>query len=84
MVDVRVVGASAVIVHDTNVFRTEDELEGWRDTTDPNLWHFTSEPLYPGLPHIYRVEAQFDGPDGPTTQERYIRLIMGRIVDLTF
>lgn len=84
MVDVHVVGASEVIVNDTNEFRTEDELDGWRDDKDPNVWHFASEPLYPGLPHIFRVEARFDGPTGSTSQVRYIRLIMGRIVEVSF
>ncbi|MCA8997025.1 MAG: hypothetical protein KDA80_08565 [Planctomycetaceae bacterium] len=81
MVDIRVPGATEVLVHDLNEFRTEDSLDGFQDAYDPTVWHFESEPLLPGLPHIYRVEAKF--PDGQM-QERYIRLIMGRLVELDF
>lgn len=78
MIDIRAEGATRIIVHDTNEFRTEDKLEGFRDVRDPNLYHFTSEPLYPGLPHIYRVEIHRE----EQVQEYYVRLIMGRVVQL--
>lgn len=84
MIDVRVNGATDVIVQDINPYRTEDKLDGFRDAKDPNLWHFTSEPLYPGLPHIYRIEATLPGQEGPVADQRFARLIMGRIVQLTF
>lgn len=81
MVDIRVPGAGEVLVHEMNNFRTEDLLEGFQDVYDPTIWHFQSEALLPGLSHIYRVEARF--PDG-RVDERYIRLIRGRLVELEF
>lgn len=85
MVDVFVPGATEVIVHDIREMRVEPTLEGFQDAKDPNLWHFESTPLYPGLPHIYRVRATFRNPDGTETQDvRYLRLIMGRVVELRF
>ncbi|MCA9032532.1 MAG: hypothetical protein KDA69_05395 [Planctomycetaceae bacterium] len=82
MLDLRVKGATKIIVHDMNEFRIEDRMDGFQDKDDPTLFHFTSEPLLPGLPHIYRVEVHTDSPEGPLVEERYIRLIMGRIVTL--
>ncbi len=85
IVDVRVKNAKDVRVHDMNVYRTEDYLEGFQDHLDPTMWHFTAEPLIPGIPHICRVEAHFDGPDGrDVKQERYVRLIMGRVIEVEF
>lgn len=84
MIDVNVRAAAEVVVQNTNPFRTEEQLDGFRDAKDPDLWHFTSEPLYPGLPHIYRVEANLKRPGGDVTELRYVRLIMGRIVRLDF
>lgn len=81
MVDIRVPGAAEVLVHEMNTFRTEDLLEGFQDAYDSNVWHFQSEALLPGLSHIYRVEARY--PDG-RMDERYIRLIRGRLVELEF
>lgn len=83
MIDVRVLGAQHVVVRDLKEFRTEEQLEGFRDVQNPHLWHFESKPLYPGLPHIYRVEAMMIGPEGPRMEIRYVRLIMGRLVNLT-
>ncbi|MEZ5940327.1 MAG: hypothetical protein R3C18_02975 [Planctomycetaceae bacterium] len=82
MLDLRVKGATKIIVHDMNEFRIEDRMDGFQDKDDPTLFHFTSEPLLPGLPHVYRVEVHTAGPEGPLVEERYIRLIMGRIVTL--
>ena len=85
MIDVKVVGAESVIVHDMNAMRTEDTIDGFRDAKDPNVWHFESKPLYPGLDHVYRVQANFKTPDGKeSSAERYVRLIMGRVVELKF
>lgn len=84
MIDVRVPNATKVIVHDMNEFRTQDLLEGFQDPEHPEMWHFSSEPLIPGLPHIYRIEAEFVGPNGVTTQERLVRLIMGRLIEVNF
>lgn len=85
MIDVKVVDASEVIVHDMNAMRTEETIDGFQDAKIPNVWHFESKPLYPGLDHIYRVQATFKNDDGTERkQERYVRLIMGRVVELNF
>ncbi|WP_437204322.1 hypothetical protein [Planctomicrobium sp. SH664] len=84
MLDVRVKGASEMLVHDMNQFRTEDSLDGFQDPDDPSMWHFQSQPLWPGIPHIYRIEARFDGPDGVRMEQRYVRLIMGRLIEVEF
>lgn len=82
MLDLKVSGATKIIVHSTDEFRTEDRMEGFRNAHDETLYHFTSEPLYPGLPHVYRVEVHLTRDGKPVVEERYIRLIMGRIVHL--
>ena len=85
MVDVYIEGAHEVIVHDMNEISIEQTIEGFRDIYDDDLWHFESQPLYPGLEHIYRVQATFKNADGSERKEaRYIRLIMGRVVELKF
>lgn len=85
MIDVKVIGAEQVIVHDMNAMRTEDTIDGFRDAKDSNIWHFESKPLYPGLDHVYRVQANFKDANGTeTSSERYVRLIMGRVVELKF
>lgn len=84
LLDVYVPNATQVFVHDMNPYRTQDRLDGFQDVEDPNMWHFETEPLYPGLPRIYRVEARVNGPNGPATEERYVRLIMGRVIELQF
>ncbi|WP_437192515.1 hypothetical protein [Planctomicrobium sp. SH527] len=84
IIDVRIKNATNVRVHDMNVNRTQDYLTGFQDHENANMWHFTSEPLIPGLTHICRVEARFDGPEGEVVQERYVRLIMGRVIELEF
>ena len=80
MLDVHVAGADNVVVVEVNEFRLENNIEGFRDLEDSNVWHFESKSLMPGQPHIYRVIAVF----GQSAQERYVRLIKGRIVDLQF
>ena len=68
-----------------NAMRTEDTIDGFKDAKEKNIWHFESKPLYPGLDHIYRVQANFKNPDGTERKaEKYVRLIMGRVVELTF
>lgn len=48
------------------------------------VWRLESEPLLPGIPHIYEVKSEW-GPEGAKQQQvRSVRLIMGRIVDLEF
>lgn len=43
-------------------------------------WRLESDPLIPGVPHIYEIKAQWNENTEP--QYRSVRLIMGRIVDL--
>ena len=48
------------------------------------VWRLESDPLLPGIPHVYEVKAEW-GPEGAREKEvRTVRLIMGRIVDLDF
>jgi hypothetical protein len=82
IVDVKVKDAKSVRVHDMNVYRTQDYLDGFQDHENASMWHFTSEPLIPGLQHVYRIEARFDGPNGERLEERYVRLIMGRVIEV--
>jgi hypothetical protein len=44
----------------------------------------TAQPLVPGVPHIYAIRAKWDTPEGRVEQTRWVRLIMGRVVDLEF
>lgn len=44
----------------------------------------TAQPLVPGVPHIYAIRAEWDTPTGRVEQTRWVRLIMGRVVDLEF
>ena len=46
------------------------------------VWRLESEPLLPGVPHIYEIKAYWG--EGTEPQIRTVRLIMGRIVDLEF
>ncbi len=83
MIDVRATSASFVIVRWTNDFRMEETLKGYQDDNDPSIWHFESKPLLPGLKQIHRVEIYNGGPGSAPTDVRYVRLIMGRVVNLT-
>ncbi len=50
-----------------------------------DVWRMETEyALLPGIPHIYAVKAEWDTPAGKMTQVRWVRLIMGREVDLEF
>lgn len=44
----------------------------------------SSQPLVPGVPHIYAVTAEWETTTGKVQQTRWVRLIMGRVVDLEF
>jgi hypothetical protein len=58
--------------------------KGLKSKWTGKLWRLESDPLLPGIPHIYDVKAEW-GPEGAkNVQTRRIRLIMGRIVDLEF
>ncbi len=80
IVDVRAPGATAIRVYGTYEYRTKDGFSGFQDRKDPSLWRMESDPLVPGIPHIYRVVAKY----GDTAQEKYIRMVPGRIVTLDF
>lgn len=85
MLDVKVADAKSIIVHDMNAMRTEDTIDGFKDAIDKDIWHFETKPLYPGLDHIYRIQVTFEEPAGKERKaEKYVRLIMGRVVELTF
>ncbi len=80
IVDVRAPGATSVKVYGTYEYRTKDGFTGFQDRKDPSVWRLESEPLVPGQSNIYRVVAKY----GDSAQERYIRLVPGRIVTLDF
>ena len=80
IIDVRAPGATVIKVHGTNEFRTKDGIDGFQDRRDAAVWRFESDPLMPGVPHIYRVVAKY----GEVSHERYVRLVPGRIVTLQF
>jgi hypothetical protein len=84
LLDVHASGASSVSVQWTNPYKLEDELNGFVDARDNTLWHFEAPQLIPGVPLIYRVEARFGPPEACTVQTKYVRLIMGRIVEVSF
>lgn len=47
-------------------------------------WELVSDPLLPGVPHIFEIKAEW-GPENARKKEiRTVRLIMGRAVDLEF
>jgi len=46
------------------------------------VWRLESDPLLPGVPHIYEIKASWG--EGTEPHYRTVRLIMGRIVDLDF
>lgn len=51
------------------------------------VWHLeTKDPLLPGLVHIYAIKAEKrnDAGEVVSTDVRWVRLIMGRVVDLKF
>jgi hypothetical protein len=81
MLDVRApAGATSVRVLTTYEYREEDEIEGFQDLQDPCVWHFETKPLIPGIPHVYRVEAERAG----CVDARMVRLIRGRRVTLEY
>lgn len=82
MLDVRAPGATDVAVYDVENYRAEDRVDGFRNQDDRELWHFESKPLIPGLTHIYRVVVRRG--TGNNFEEKYVRLIMGRVVSVEF
>ena len=73
-------GATSIKVYGTNEFRSKDTIPGFQDRRNAAVWRFESEPLVPGVSNIYRVEAKY----GDSVQERYVRLVPGRVVTLEF
>ena len=58
---------------------------GLKVTWTGDVWRLeTAQALIPGVPHIYAVKAEWDTPQGRAIQVRWVRLIMGRVVDLEF
>jgi len=84
LIDVRAVGATSVSVQWTHPYRLTDELEGFVDAKDKDVFHFEEKQMLPGVPYIVRIEARFGTEDNPRYEERYARLIMGRIVSVDF
>ncbi len=60
---------------------------GLKSTWTGEVWILESkDPLVPGLPHVYAVKAERRDPQGKvvSTDVRWVRLIMGRVVELDF
>ncbi len=84
MVDIIAPGATEVALYNINPHREEDAVDGFENMLTNGLWQFETKPLIPGVPHIYKAVFKFsDAPGAPETV-RYIRLIPGRIVSLTY
>ncbi|WP_459556613.1 hypothetical protein [Lacunimicrobium album] len=81
MVDIYTDPASTVRVFDIHPFREQDEVKGYHDVKNANLWVFETKTLYPGLPHIYKVVST--NPEGIETV-KFVRLVPGRVVDVEF
>jgi hypothetical protein len=73
-----------------DVFLPEDvdvTARGMKSKWLGDRWRLqTTEPLVPGVPHIYAIKAERRSPSGhvTSTDVRWVRLIMGRVVDLRF
>lgn len=80
--DIYAPGATDIRVVALNVQR--DEMVGYRDPANEDIWEFvTKRPLIPGIQHVYQVYAIFP-ETGNVPQTRRVRLIMGRIVELSY
>ena len=80
--DIYAPGATDIRVVALNVQR--DEMIGYRDPANDDIWEFvTKRPLIPGVQHVYQVYAIFP-ETGDVPQTRRVRLIMGRIVELSY
>ena len=84
LIDVRATGATSVSVQWTHPYRLTDELDGFVDAKDKDVFHFEEKQMLPGVPYIVRIEARFGTEENPRYEERYARLIMGRIVSIDF
>ncbi|MEQ8853757.1 hypothetical protein [Gimesia sp.] len=80
--DIYAPGATDIRVVALN--RQRDEMVGYRDPANDDIWEFvTKRPLIPGIQHVYQVYAIFP-ETGNVPQTRRVRLIMGRIVELSY
>jgi hypothetical protein len=84
LIDVRAPGATSVSVQWTHPYRLTDELDGFVDAKDKDVFHFEEKQMLPGVPYVVRIEARFGTEENPRYEERYARLIMGRIVSIDF
>lgn len=60
---------------------------GMKSKWTGKVWRLeVKDPLLPGVPHIYAIKAERKSKDGEvlSTDVRWVRLIPGRIVDLSF
>jgi hypothetical protein len=59
---------------------------GLKSKWNGKYWELESEaPLLPGVPHIYAIKTEKKLPSGEKQVDvRWVRLIMGRVVDLEF
>jgi len=59
---------------------------GMKSKWTGEVWQLETEaPLLPGTPHIYAIKAEKTLPNGQREVDvRWVRLIMGRVVDLEF
>jgi len=80
--DIYAPGATDIRVVALN--RQRDEMVGYRDPANDDIWEFvTKRPLIPGIQHIYQVYAMYP-ETGNVPQTKRVRLIMGRIVELSY
>jgi|GEM_PF-1530978 len=80
--DIYAPGATDIRVVALN--RQRDEMIGYRDPANEDIWEFvTKRPLIPGIQHIYQVYAIYP-ETGNVPQTQRVRLIMGRIVELSY
>lgn len=59
--------------------------DGLKPSWTGEKWVLKSEePMLPGLPQIYAVKAKFERDGQTVTEYRWVRLILGRVVELSF
>jgi len=84
MIDVHVRGATSVRVLNINPHREEDDIDGFQAAGNNSLWRFETNPLFPGIPTIYKVIIRFSEEPNARETVRIVRLIPGRIVELVY
>ncbi len=85
MIDIIAPGATEVTLYNINPHREEDAVEeGYENELTNGLWEFETKPLIPGIPHIYKAVFKFSDDPNAVETVRYVRLIPGRIVSLTY